>query len=80
MQLVSRKPAETPPPRMRPLATLPVFFDLAGKRAIVAGGSARAAWKVDLLLAAGAHVDVYAPTLAPEMTTCLAAASADDAV
>ena len=53
-------PAETRPPRMARLARLPVFFALAGKRAVVAGGSAAAAWKAELLSAAGAQVDVYA--------------------
>lgn len=43
-----------------PLARLPAFFDLKGKRAIVAGGSDAAAWKVELLSAAGARVDVFA--------------------
>jgi uroporphyrin-III C-methyltransferase / precorrin-2 dehydrogenase / sirohydrochlorin ferrochelatase len=41
------------------LASLPVFFDLAGKRGLLAGGSARAAWKAELLQAAGARVDVF---------------------
>ena len=36
----SRSPSEAPPPRMEPLARLPVFFALEGKRALVAGGSA----------------------------------------
>jgi uroporphyrin-III C-methyltransferase/precorrin-2 dehydrogenase/sirohydrochlorin ferrochelatase len=44
---------------MAPLARLPVFFDLRGKRAMVAGESAAAAWKAELLSAAGAQVDVY---------------------
>ncbi len=67
MQLVSRKPSEAAPARMGPLAKLPVFLDLATKRAVVAGGSAAAAWKVDLLAAAGARIDIYAETLEPEM-------------
>jgi uroporphyrin-III C-methyltransferase/precorrin-2 dehydrogenase/sirohydrochlorin ferrochelatase len=46
--------------RMQELARLPLFFALEGKRALVAGGSAAAAWKAELLSAAGAHVDVYA--------------------
>jgi uroporphyrin-III C-methyltransferase / precorrin-2 dehydrogenase / sirohydrochlorin ferrochelatase len=45
---------------MEPLATLPVFFKLKDKRAVLAGGSEPAAWKAELLAAAGAHVDVYA--------------------
>src|SRR5579872_7194950 len=44
-----------------PLANLPLFFKLAGKRALVAGGSQAAAWKAELLAAAGAEVDVFAP-------------------
>jgi uroporphyrin-III C-methyltransferase / precorrin-2 dehydrogenase / sirohydrochlorin ferrochelatase len=55
------------PPRMAPLARLPIFLSLAGKRALVAGGSAAAAWKVELLSAAGAEVDVYAPTSSEEL-------------
>ena len=53
-------PAEAQPPRMEPLARLPVFFALAGKRAVVAGGTPAAAWKAELLSAAGAEVDVFA--------------------
>jgi uroporphyrin-III C-methyltransferase/precorrin-2 dehydrogenase/sirohydrochlorin ferrochelatase len=48
------------PERMQALATLPVFFKLDGKRAIVIGGSEPALWKAELLAAAGAHVEVYA--------------------
>jgi uroporphyrin-III C-methyltransferase / precorrin-2 dehydrogenase / sirohydrochlorin ferrochelatase len=71
MQLISRKPSESVPSRMGPLAKLPVFLDLGGKRAVVAGGSAAAAWKAELLAAAGARVDVYAETLDEEMTACI---------
>jgi len=49
------------PQRMGPLATLPVFFDLEGRRVVMVGGSAGAAWKAELLTATGAHVDLYAP-------------------
>jgi uroporphyrin-III C-methyltransferase/precorrin-2 dehydrogenase/sirohydrochlorin ferrochelatase len=45
---------------MEALARLPIFLALEGKRAVVAGGSAAAAWKAELLSAAGARVDVYA--------------------
>jgi uroporphyrin-III C-methyltransferase / precorrin-2 dehydrogenase / sirohydrochlorin ferrochelatase len=55
----SRQPGEVTP-RIAPLARLPVFFALDGKRAVVAGGSAAAAWKAELLAAAGAAVEVYA--------------------
>ena len=36
----SRAPSETRPARMAPLARLPVFLALDGKRAVLAGGSA----------------------------------------
>jgi uroporphyrin-III C-methyltransferase/precorrin-2 dehydrogenase/sirohydrochlorin ferrochelatase len=52
---------------MQALARLPVFFALAGKRAVIAGGSAAAAWKAELLSAAGAAVDVFAAEPAEEM-------------
>jgi uroporphyrin-III C-methyltransferase/precorrin-2 dehydrogenase/sirohydrochlorin ferrochelatase len=44
---------------MDSLARLPVFFALAGKRVLVVGSNAAAAWKAELLSAAGAKVDVY---------------------
>jgi uroporphyrin-III C-methyltransferase / precorrin-2 dehydrogenase / sirohydrochlorin ferrochelatase len=56
---VERRPAEDRPPRMAALARLPVFFALEGKRAVVAGHSPAVAWKVELLSAAGANVDVF---------------------
>lgn len=55
-----RLPSESAPPRMQALARLPVFFALSGKRVFVAGGNAAAAWKVELLAASGAHIDIYA--------------------
>lgn len=61
MQVVSRQPSDSTPARIAPLAVLPVFFDLQGKRAVVAGGTDAAAWKAELLAAAGAVVEVYAP-------------------
>jgi uroporphyrin-III C-methyltransferase/precorrin-2 dehydrogenase/sirohydrochlorin ferrochelatase len=62
-----RKPTRAAPPRMEPLARLPVFYALQGKRAVVAGGSAAAAWKAELLSAAGARVEVYAAALSDDM-------------
>ena len=76
MKLVSRKPGEAAPTRMGALAKLPVFLDLAGKRAVVAGGTAPAAWKAELLAAAGAHVDIFAPEVSPEMAALLARGAA----
>jgi uroporphyrin-III C-methyltransferase/precorrin-2 dehydrogenase/sirohydrochlorin ferrochelatase len=63
----ARKPAETAPPRMAPLARLPVFFALEDRRVLVAGGTAAAAWKAELLSAAGATVEVYAGEPGPEL-------------
>jgi uroporphyrin-III C-methyltransferase/precorrin-2 dehydrogenase/sirohydrochlorin ferrochelatase len=58
---------EIRPGRISPIACLPVFLALAGKRAMLAGGSAAAAWKAELLSAAGAHVDVYAEEISEEL-------------
>jgi uroporphyrin-III C-methyltransferase/precorrin-2 dehydrogenase/sirohydrochlorin ferrochelatase len=55
-----RQPAEIAPPRMQPLARLPVFFALDGKRVVIAGGTPAAAWKAELLAACGAAVIVFA--------------------
>src|SRR5262245_20961398 len=55
-----RRPRQTERTRMDPIATLPVFFKLEGKRVVIAGGSEAAAWKAELAAAAGAIVDVYA--------------------
>jgi uroporphyrin-III C-methyltransferase / precorrin-2 dehydrogenase / sirohydrochlorin ferrochelatase len=63
----TRTPSRARPPRMEALARLPVFYALAGKRTVVAGGSAAAAWKAELLSAAGAAVDVYAAEPGDEM-------------
>jgi len=62
-----RKPAEAKPERMAGLARLPVFFALGGKRVVLAGGSQAAAWKAELLSAAGARVEVYAEEFSDEM-------------
>jgi len=59
-QSVTRKADEVPSELMQSLETLPVFFDLGGKRVVIVGGSEGAAWKADLAAAAGARVDVYA--------------------
>ncbi|MBW9066313.1 uroporphyrinogen-III C-methyltransferase [Rhizobium herbae] len=59
------------PARMAPLAKLPVFWALEGKRAIVAGGSDAAAWKAELLAACGAEVHVYADELSEAFATLM---------
>lgn len=58
MHIVSPQPSKA---RIAPLAVLPVFFDLIGKRVVAIGGSEPATWKIELLAAAGAHVQVLAP-------------------
>lgn len=57
---VSLSPPNEAPARMEPLAKLPVFWALEGRRVVVAGGSDAAAWKAELLAACGARVDLYA--------------------
>jgi len=64
---MSRMPSESRTTRMAPLARLPAFFALENKRAVVAGGGAPAAWKAELLSAAGANVDVFAAGPTEEM-------------
>ncbi|MGC2350155.1 MAG: NAD(P)-dependent oxidoreductase, partial [Methylocella sp.] len=48
-------------PLMRGLACLPVFFSLAGKRVVLAGGSNAVLWKAELCQAAGAALNVFSP-------------------
>ena len=63
----------TPGPGMDPLAVLPVFFPLKGKRAVLAGATERAVWKAELLDATGATLDVFAAAPCPEMRALVAA-------
>jgi len=76
MQAGLRTPSESAPARMAPLARLPLFVDLHGKRAIIAGGTDAAAWKAELLAAAGAHVDVFADESGDQMSALLTRESA----
>jgi uroporphyrin-III C-methyltransferase / precorrin-2 dehydrogenase / sirohydrochlorin ferrochelatase len=64
---INRSPEETGLDAIAPLAVLPVFFKISGKRAVVAGGSEASAWKAELLASAGAKVDVYAATPSTKM-------------
>lgn len=72
-----RKPSEAEPGRLGRLAKLPVFFDLKGRRTVLVGGSPGAAWKAELLAAAGAHVDIYTLDVSTEMEALLARGAAD---
>jgi len=65
---------------MGALAKLPIFLDLAGKRAVVAGGTVPAAWKAELLAAAGADVEVYAEEVSDEMSALLRRGAAQGSV
>jgi uroporphyrin-III C-methyltransferase / precorrin-2 dehydrogenase / sirohydrochlorin ferrochelatase len=55
------------PAQMAALARLPIFLALDGRRTLVAGGTPAAAWKAELLSAAGARVDAYAPGVCDEL-------------
>ncbi|SKA28187.1 siroheme synthase CysG [Consotaella salsifontis] len=83
LDVVPADGAPARPAKTGPLATLPVFLDLAGREALVAGGTAAAAWKAELLAAAGAHVLLLAPLFelgeeARELLTCGPAAGRID--
>lgn len=56
-----RQPVAEKPGRIAPLAVLPVFFKLKGKRVVLAGASDGALWKAELLAACGAELHVFAP-------------------
>jgi uroporphyrin-III C-methyltransferase/precorrin-2 dehydrogenase/sirohydrochlorin ferrochelatase len=67
-----RKPTERAPERLGPLAKLPIFLELDGKRVVVAGGEEAAVWKVELLAAAGAAVDIFAEAPCRQLTDVVA--------
>ena len=60
-------PSFVRPARLAPLASVPVFLSLSGKRVVVAGEGAPVVWKAELMAAAGAQVVVYAPEPDPEL-------------
>ena len=70
---MSRAPSEVRSTRIGALSRLPAFFALEGKRAVVAGGGPAAAWKAELLSAAGARVEVFAPAPGEDMLALAAA-------
>ena len=57
---VPRQPVKTLHPRVQSLVKLPLFHDLAGRSAVIVGGTDAAAWKAELLAAAGAAVTAFA--------------------
>ncbi|WP_298965596.1 siroheme synthase CysG [uncultured Roseibium sp.] len=61
--------------RVEPLASVPLFFSLEGKRVVLAGGTDAAAWKAELLAAAGAEVHVFAEQLEQTFERLLEAGS-----
>ena len=57
---------------IEPLASLPLFFKLDNRRALVAGNGGGVAWKAELLAAAGASVRLCAPAPRRELETAAA--------
>jgi len=67
-----RRPNAQRPRRMDRLAILPLFFPLDGRRVVVIGGSEAAAWKAELLSAAGASVAALSLAPCADMETLAA--------
>lgn len=66
--------------RIGPLATLPVFFKLDGKRVVLVGGGEPALWKAELLAATGASVEVFAEAFSEEFFALVEAPSSGQIV
>jgi uroporphyrin-III C-methyltransferase/precorrin-2 dehydrogenase/sirohydrochlorin ferrochelatase len=64
-------PAETRPARLASLPKLPIFFDLQGRRVVISGRGEAAAWKAELMAAAGAKVTVYAAEICSELAALI---------
>jgi uroporphyrin-III C-methyltransferase / precorrin-2 dehydrogenase / sirohydrochlorin ferrochelatase len=69
-----REPIETERPGLGPLAVLPVFLKLQGRRVVLAGDHPGAPWKVTLLAATGAALEVFSPQPDEALREALAAA------
>ena len=67
-----RSPREIAQPHMQTLARLPLFFALQDRSVVVAGGGAAAAWKLELLAAAGARIALFAKDPSDEVAAFLA--------
>ena len=72
----SKRPAEAGARRLGRLALLPLFADLDGRPALVAGDSPAAAWKAELLAAAGADVRVASADPCAELAVLLSEGAA----
>ncbi len=59
--------------RIGALSVLPVFFNLNAKNVVMIGGTEAAAWKTELLLAAGAQVLLHCHQTCTEMAELIAA-------
>ena len=68
----ARRPDDTESPRLRELATLPVFYKLKGRVVLLAGSTEGVAWKAELLAAAGATVRLCAPAPVEALRTLVA--------
>lgn len=62
-----RKPELCAKPTLQPLSVLPVFFDLRDKRVLFAGSGEGALWKLQVLIAAGAAIDLVAADLSEDV-------------
>ena len=69
------RPDRPAPARLAPLAKLPIFIGLEGRRVAVIGGGEPVVWKAELLAAAGAVVDVYAAEPEADLAALAAARS-----
>ena len=59
---------------MNSLSVLPIFLRLAGVKVVLAGEGEPAAWKTELIAAAGADLHLYAPDPAPKLAEAAARA------
>ncbi len=66
MSRASRQPGRVEPERIAPLATLPLFHKLSGRKVVLVGSSEGARWKAELLAAAGAEVHAFLEQASPE--------------
>lgn len=57
--MTERQPESTAA-RIEPLATLPLFHKLDGRKVVLAGGTEGALWKAELLAATGAELHIFA--------------------